>query len=191
MAAGTCTQGPTTSTVTLTGLTPGTSYTFTAYSNATCTTEIARVAFTTLGAPPAPIDPPTFGTQTISAPEYLEGTAIEPLTLPAATGGNGQLTLYRDAEAPGWADVRRSPPRTRTLSGTPTAAQAATRYTYTVTDRAGRQATLPFTLTVAADLKPTFGTQTISAPEYLEGTAIEPLTLPAATGGNGQVDAIP
>ena len=80
-------------------------------------------------------------------------------------------------------------PATRTLSGTPTAAQAATRYTYTVTDADGDPATLPFTLTVAADLKPTFGTQTIAVPAepFIEDTAIAPLTLPAATGGNPEL----
>ena len=80
---------------------------------------------------------------------------------------------------------------TRVLSGTPTATQSATTYTYTVTDAdtntaASDKDTLTFTIEIAEpDTAPSFGTATISNPEWVKGTAITSVTLPAATGGNG------
>ena len=47
------TRGPPTTTVSLANLEAGTSYTFTAYSDSTCGTEITNVSFTTTAPPPA------------------------------------------------------------------------------------------------------------------------------------------
>ena len=53
--------------------------------------------------------------------------------MPAASGGNGPLTYALTPDPP--AGLRFNPdPATRTLSGTPTGAHAATTYTYTATD---------------------------------------------------------
>ena len=89
---------------------------------------------------------PSFGT----APNpddrtYRAGTAIEPLTLPEATGGNGTLRYSLSPDVPGLSfetGVRR-------LTGTPTAA-GAWNMTYTVTDADGDTDTLSFTITVEA-----------------------------------------
>ena len=127
--------------VTLTGLTPGTTYTSTVYSDRDCTQKIASQTFTTLN------EPPTFPRgRTINAQSYVQHTSVA-LTLPAATGGNPPLTY---ALAPGLPAGLTFDPGTRTLAGTPTALQEATRYTYTVTDQDGEQATLTFTITVRA-----------------------------------------
>ena len=127
--------------VTLTGLTPGTTYTSTVYSDRDCTQKIASQTFTTLN------EPPTFPRgRTIDAQSYVQHTSVA-LTLPAATGGSPPLTY---ALAPGLPAGLTFDPGTRTLAGTPTALQGATRYTYTVTDQDGEQATLTFTITVRA-----------------------------------------
>lgn len=89
---------------------------------------------------------PSFGT----APNpddrtYMAGTAIEPLTLPEATGGNGTLRYSLSPDVPGLSfdtGMRR-------LTGTPTAA-GAWNMTYTVTDSDGDTDTLGFTITVEA-----------------------------------------
>ncbi len=91
---------------------------------------------------------PDFGTAAVAAQEYTEGAAIPALRLPAATGGDGTLT-YRLTPAP--------PPGlaldagTRTLSGTPAAAQGPVRYAWTVTDADGDTDVIAFTIEVAAD----------------------------------------
>ena len=177
VAGGSCKQ-ETGTTVTLTGLTPGTRYTVTAYSDSACTTEIVRKSFTTLH------DPPRFGAlQATRTLLYLQNTAIVPLTLPAATGGNPPLR-YALAPEPPTGLTFDSGPQTRVLTGTPMVAQAATRYTYTVTDSAGLQARVTVILTVTADLQPTFGDEEIKAQTYEQDRAIVALTLPAATSGN-------
>ncbi len=98
---------------------------------------------------------PTFGEQTVAAQTYTVGTAIPLLTLPAATDGDGRLTytLTGPAGADPPAGLRYTPPPVEaphggTLSGTPTAAQAATPYTLTATDADGDTATLTFTIAV-------------------------------------------
>ena len=74
---------------------------------------------------------------------YAEGTAIETLRLPAASGGDGALTYTLTPEVPGLTfDTA-----TRQLTGTPTAAGAYA-MTYRVSDEDGDTATLLFNITV-------------------------------------------
>ena len=124
----------------LAGLTPGTTYTYTAYSDSACTTKIASQTFTT------GYDPPTFGNRTIPAQPYIQHRSVT-LTLPAATGSNPPLSY---SLAPGLPAGLTFDPVTRVLAGTAMALHGATRYTYTVTDSKGQQATLTFTVTVRA-----------------------------------------
>ena len=126
-------------------------------------------------------DPPTFGNQRIPDQSSLQNTPIEALTLPAATGGDGNLSY---ALAPDLPVGLTFDPVTRALAGTPTKPQGMTTYTYTVTDSVGQEAQLTFTLMVEADLLPTFGDQTIRARTYVQDQAIAVLTLPQATSGN-------
>ena len=115
---------------------------------------------------------------------YTMGRPITALTLPAATGGTGDLTytLTGPSDAalsvavPGLA----FDPLSRVLSGTPTTA-ATTALTYTVTDERGSTASDTFTLTVATGVA-------LNAPDdqtYTMGQTITDLTLSAATGGTG------
>ena len=81
---------------------------------------------------------------------YTVGAAMDSLTLPEATGGDGALTY---AITPALPDGLAFDAATRTLSGTPTAAQSATEYTYTVTDGDAADpdsATLTFTIAIEA-----------------------------------------
>ena len=106
---------------------------------------------------------------------YTQGTAINNLELPAATGGTGTLT-YTLTSVPGLTFT----PGTRILSGTPSTADTTT-LTYEVMDANGASDSVDFTVTVNAGLALTAsGNQ-----NYTQGTAINNLELPAATGGTG------
>ena len=124
-----------------------------------------------------------FGGALIPDQFYLQNEAIEPLTLPAASGGDGVPTYALTPAAPAGLAFD---PATRTLSGAPTELMAATAYTWTATDQDGDSASLTFTIAVVReDLVPSFGGATVPDQSYLQNEAIEPLTLPMATGGDG------
>ena len=125
---------------------------------------------------------PSFGTATIPDQEYRAESDIEPLTLPAATGGDGALRYMVTPALPGGLAFNAA---TRVLSGAPTTASAERSYTLTATDEDGDTATLSFAISVAMNNRPSFGTATIPDQEYRTESDIEPLTLPAATGGDG------
>ena len=123
---------------------------------------------------------------TVFAQTYTAGTAIFALRLPTAYGGNGALTYTLAPTVPGLSfDAA-----TRHLSGTPT--QAGTyRMTYRADDADANTgdsdaAIRTFTITVqaAGDFAPRmYGT--VAAQTYTAGTAIVPLRLLTAYGGNG------
>ena len=146
-----------------------------------------RLAQPAATSPPPPVyGQPTFGDAAVEPQQYRQGETIPPLVLPAATGGDAPLSYALTPALP--AGLTYTAPADATtgglLSGTPTALQAETTYTLTATDANGDTATLAFTLTVEADLLPSFGTVMVAAHGYPVGTAIVPLVLPAATGGN-------
>ena len=96
--------------------------------------------------------------------------------LPAATGGDTPLG-YTATNLPAGLSFTEA---TRTIAGTPTNVEAPT-VTYTVRDADGDEAIKTFTITVVADLKPTFDpiagyTARVGSPFSQE--------LPAATGGD-------
>ena len=76
---------------------------------------------------------------------YTVGTAIDTLTLPEATGGDGTLTYTLAPAVPGLSFNA----TTRRLTGTPTEASAYA-MTYTVTDDDGDTDTLSFTITTTS-----------------------------------------
>ena len=124
---------------------------------------------------------PTFGSQTITDKGYFQGAQIDTLTLPAPTGGRPPFTY---ALTPALPPGLTFDPATRRLRGTPTGPQAATTYTYTVTDADGRAVTLTFTLAVqSADRQPEFGRATIAHQRYEQNKPVREV-LPAATNGN-------
>ena len=92
------------------------------------------------------VDGPLFGSATVADQSYTLGTAITDLVLPAATGGDGTLTYTLSPDPPAGLTFNAG---TRTLSGTPSAGQGATEYTYTATDTNGDTASLTFTIGVS------------------------------------------
>ena len=124
---------------------------------------------------------------TIAAQTYTQGTAITPLTLPVATGGNNGITYTLTPALPAGLTHNANP---RTITGNPTATLTATMYTWTATDgdantAADDTATLMFSITITApDSAPAFADgESIADQTYTQGTAVN-LTLPVATGGN-------
>ena len=89
---------------------------------------------------------PDFGTATVANQSYALGSAITDLVLPEATGGNAPLTYALSPLPPAGLSFNAG---TRTLSGTPSAGQAATTYTYTVTDSDNDTDSLTFTIAVS------------------------------------------
>ncbi len=86
--------------------------------------------------------------------DYTAGTAIDPLELPTASGGVGALTYSVSANLPAGLSFD---PATRTISGTPTAADTAA-VTYTVADSAAARvnsASMTFTIEVGPAPPPT------------------------------------
>ena len=77
---------------------------------------------------------------------YTAGTAIETLTLPEATGGDGVLTYGLSPDVPGLSFES----TTRQLTGTPSTAGGYA-MTYAATDEDGDTATLEFSITVSGD----------------------------------------
>ena len=150
----------------------------------TADSDAAILAFTLTVQAAGDFAPRMFGT--VAAQTYTAGTAVFALRLPTAYGGNGALTYTLAPAVPGLSfDAA-----TRRLSGTPT--QAGTYpMTYRAADAdantADSDATIrTFTLTVqaAGDFAPRmFGT--VAAQTYTSGTAIVPVTLLRAFGGNG------
>ena len=88
---------------------------------------------------------PTFGDATVANQSYELNKAITPLVLPAATGGVGTLTYALSPSLPAGLTFTAS---TRTLAGTPTAGQTATRYTYTATGSDAAADSIEFTIGV-------------------------------------------
>ena len=126
-------------------------YTYTATDSAGATASLNFV----IEVMAAPVDPtnvkPTFGNEKIDNITATVDTAIAGRTLPAATdpdGDDGDIvyTLSPNASAIGLSFTA----STRFLSGTPSAAQQTTTYTYTATDAKGGTASLNFTIAVKA-----------------------------------------
>ena len=139
---------------------------------------------------PAPPDTAPNFSATVGDQSYTVGEAIAALTLPAASGGNGELRYTLEPAVPGLSfDVA-----TRTLSGTPTSAGSYA-MEYKVEDgdentEASDADTLTFAVTVEEpappDTAPNFSA-TVGDQSYTVGEAIAALTLPAASGGNGEL----
>ena len=113
---------------------------------------------------------------------YVEGDGVA-LVLPEAGAGNGPLTYSLQPEVPGL----EFDAATRTLSGTPTVADAYP-MTYLAVDADANTAdsdaaTLTFMITVVPDTAPGFS-ETVADRTYPAGDDVA-LVLPEAGGGNG------
>ena len=161
---------------------PATLYTYTVTDSDAVAPDSASLAFTiTVQADLVP----TFEADRVADKMYVENLPVDAETLPAASGGDGRLTY---AISPGLPAGLFFDPATRRISGTPTAPQPATLYTYTATDSdpfGPDAASLAFTITVQADLAPAF--EPVGTPDksYVQNLPIDTETLPAASGGDG------
>ena len=134
---------------------------------------------------------PVFDMATVPDQSYIMGETVD-LTLPPATGGNG-LLRYTLTDLPAGLTYDEA---TRTITGAPTTAQAATTYDYGVVDGDGNNTMADadlqmFTITVVVagtDIAPTFGGAATPDQLYFVNLPITPLTLPVATGGNGALN---
>ncbi len=93
------------------------------------------------------VNPPDFEYSMVHK-EYRQYQEISALTLPVATGEGESLSYSLSPPPP---DGLTFDPNTRFLSGTPTAAQETTTYTYSATDEDGRSAKQTFSITVSAE----------------------------------------
>ena len=118
---------------------------------------------------------------------WTQNVPITAVTLPGATGGHGAMTYRLTPALPTGVSFD---PVTRRISGAPRTAQAATTYTYTVTDAAKASASQTFDVSVAKDTgAPTLTALTFAgAGPYRNGDTVEvtgafsePVTV--ATGG--------
>ena len=117
---------------------------------------------------------------------FHQRSAITDLVLPAATNGNAPFTYtLAKTGGSGLPAGLSFDATTRTLSGTPTAHQTATSYTYTVTDDEDDTASVTFNITITEDNDPSFGANMVADQTWTQNDAITNLTLPEATGGDG------
>lgn len=101
---------------------------------------------------------PSFGTRNVADKSYVVGQAIAALTLPKATGGDGDLSYVLTP----WVSGLSFDAATRTLTGTPTN-PGSHEMTYTARDADDDTVRLTFTITVVeAPASPPAGTTDIS-----------------------------
>ncbi len=93
------------------------------------------------------VEDPSFGDETVPDQTWMQGEEVEELILPAAGGTAGPFSYAISPDLPNGVSFAEA---TRTVSGTPEAAQAATQYSYTATDTDGGTATLSFGIAVEA-----------------------------------------
>ena len=123
---------------------------------------------------------PTFATAQVT--ETFSVDVSESMLLPAATGGDGELTYAFDPTPPLPAGLSFDAAGLN-LRGTAQRAQAATTYRLVATDADGETATLEVIVTVA--VQPSFGAVAGPALAFTVGTAQTTAALPAARGGAG------
>ena len=110
---------------------------------------------------------PTFGSTASPAYSWIRSNAVSQ-QLPAATQGDGGVTYSVKEALPDGLAFAAAP---RTLSGTPTTAQAAANYTLVATDGDGDKAELRFSIEIQGL------SFSISSPSVTEGAAGETATL--------------
>ena len=117
---------------------------------------------------------------TITNQTIAEGEEMAPLELPAALGGNGELTYSLSPEVPGLTFDAEA----RTLSGTPTTADTY-ELTYRAEDSDGDSVEVPFSLKV--DGTPAFDT-TIEDRTLRQNEAMDPWGITGGFGRQRRVD---
>ena len=135
--------------------------------------DTVTLTFTIVVTAPAIVIP------SISNKVWTVGTAVS-FTLPVATGGVGAFTYSLSPALP--AGVTRN---VRLVSGNPTTAVTVATYTYTAEDSEGETETGTFTIIVNAAAVPITFATTVENQIWDIDEAIDTLTLPTATGGDG------
>ena len=123
---------------------------------------------------------PSFGDRAIPDQVWTADSEIEPLRLPEASGGDGELTYGLTSRPPAGLSFDAA---SRLLSGTPTT-PGRTTYTYTATDADGDEDIRSFTIVIVADLMPTL--QEVMDQTWTQDSEAF-LALPAAGSGNGEI----
>ncbi len=113
---------------------------------------------------------PSFGSTASPSHSWVKGNAVSQAlpAVPAATDGDGGVTYAIEGSLPAGLSFAAA---TRTISGTPTAAQGATDYTLAATDADGDRATLRFSIEIEEIAV------SISSPSATEGAADGTATL--------------
>ena len=113
---------------------------------------------------------PSFGSTASPVYSWVKGNAVSQVlpAVPAATDGDGGVTYAIEGSLPAGLSFAAA---TRTISGTPTAAQGATDYTLAATDGDGDRATLRFSIEIEEIAV------SISSPSVAEGATGATATL--------------
>ena len=130
------------------------------------------VAYTVVLASAAPV----FADDTGDAQNWTQNTTIAPITVPTATGT--PAPTYAATGVPAGINFNAT---TRAISGTPTAAGSGT-ITITATNSEGSDDWTVAYSTAADTVAPAFADDTGNTQAWTVGTAITPVTVPAATG---------
>ena len=145
--------------------------------------DVTSLAFTIMILPALPLQFPS--SATIEDQIFLQNDMIEPIELPAARGGDGELTYSLLPALPTGLQLDLEE---RQIAGTPTVVLNQTTFTWRVTDEENAMADLTFDMTVLEDFQPTFDTNLTNIDQsFVEGSAIAPISLPSASGGNGEL----
>ena len=138
-------------------------------------------------APAIPTSPPVNSPPVFTASASIAdisarvGIAITAVTLPEAADGDGDVLTYSVDPMLDGTNGLTFDAATRMISGTPSAAMAATTYTYKASDGED-EVMLTFDITIAANNAPAFAAgTTIADVSAREGIALTAVTLPTAT----------
>ena len=128
------------------------------------------------------------GASAVENQTYTVGSSIAVLRLPRAASDEGPLTFTLSPAPPAGLLFDATPSRGR-LTGTPQRAQSATTYTYRVEDGAGSSIERTFSIAVQGerDVAPVWSRESIDDQRYRPGWVSYRLSLPIATGGNGDL----
>ncbi len=103
--------------------------------------------------------------ETVEDQGYVQNREVTAIGLPTAGDGSGDTSYTLSPPPPSGLTFD---PNARTLSGTPTAAQPATTYTYTAIDEDGATAAQTFSIIVTAETLDDLATRLLWDAEYLQ-----------------------